>query len=138
MKTYIYPENLRANVKLWFWSVRDFIIICGGIILSVVILVNFWNVLPFAAPDQLLLLFYGETPVGFACMIDDSIPLFALLPEYQGRDWGFFLLCAAMERVFITGASQCYVTAAESAAAAQHLLHKLQFDETGHETVFLL
>ena len=43
MKTYIYPENLRANVKLWFWSVR------GGIILSVVILVNFWNVLPFAA-----------------------------------------------------------------------------------------
>lgn len=49
MKTYIYPENLRANVKLWFWSVRDFIIICGGIILSVVILVNFWNVLPFAA-----------------------------------------------------------------------------------------
>ena len=49
MKTYIYPENLRASVKLWFWSVRDFIIICGGIILSVVILVNFWNVLPFAA-----------------------------------------------------------------------------------------
>ena len=34
MKTYIYPENLRASVKLWFWSVRDFIIICGGIILS--------------------------------------------------------------------------------------------------------
>ncbi|MFQ9432701.1 MAG: hypothetical protein ACLR1S_16090 [Ruminococcus bicirculans (ex Wegman et al. 2014)] len=49
MKTYIYPENLRASVKLWFWSVRDFIIICGEIILSVVILVNFWNVLPFAA-----------------------------------------------------------------------------------------
>lgn len=49
MKTYIYPENLRANVKLWFWNVRDFIIICGGIILSVVVLVNFWNVLPFAA-----------------------------------------------------------------------------------------
>mgnify|MGYP000494302102 CR=1 FL=1 len=23
MKTYIYPENLRASVKLWFWSVRD-------------------------------------------------------------------------------------------------------------------
>ena len=49
MKTYLYPENLRASVKLWFWSVRDFIIICGEIILSVVILVNFWNVLPFAA-----------------------------------------------------------------------------------------
>ena len=40
MKTYIYPENLRATVKLWFWNVRDFIII---------VLVNLWNVLPFAA-----------------------------------------------------------------------------------------
>jgi hypothetical protein len=49
MKTYIYPENLRATVKLWFWNVRDFIIVCGGIILSVVVLVNLWNVLPIAA-----------------------------------------------------------------------------------------
>lgn len=49
LKTYIYPENLRANVKLWFWSVQDFIIICGGIVLSVIVLVNLWNVLPIAA-----------------------------------------------------------------------------------------
>ena len=49
MKTYIYPENLKANVKLWFWNVRDFIIICTVLILSVVVLVNLWNVLPIAA-----------------------------------------------------------------------------------------
>ena len=49
METYIYPENLRANVKLWFWNVRDFIIICTGLILSVVVLVNLWNILPIAA-----------------------------------------------------------------------------------------
>ena len=49
MKTYIYPENLKANVKLWFWNVRDFIIICTGLILSVVVLVILWNVLPIAA-----------------------------------------------------------------------------------------
>ena len=49
MKTYIYPENLKANVKLWFWNVRDFIIICTGLILSVVVLVNLGNVLPIAA-----------------------------------------------------------------------------------------
>ena len=48
MKTYIYPENLKANVKLWFWSVRDFIIICGGIILSVVVIAQFWNIIPVA------------------------------------------------------------------------------------------
>ena len=49
MKTYIYPENLKANVKLWFWNVRDFIMICIGIILSVIVLVNLWNVIPIAA-----------------------------------------------------------------------------------------
>ena len=49
MRTYIYPENLKANVKLWLWNVRDFIIICGGIILSVIVLVNLWNVIPIAA-----------------------------------------------------------------------------------------
>lgn len=49
MKTYIYPENLRANVKLWFWNVRDFVIICGGIILSVVVLAQLWNIIPAAA-----------------------------------------------------------------------------------------
>lgn len=48
MKIYIYPENLRASVKLWFWNVRDFIIICSGIILSVIVLVNLWNIIPFA------------------------------------------------------------------------------------------
>ena len=61
MKTYIYPENLRASVKLWFWSVRDFIIICGGIILSVVILVNFWNVLPLLRPPALRFSLFGST-----------------------------------------------------------------------------
>ena len=48
MRTYIYPENLRASVKLWFWSVRDLIIICAGIVLSVIVLVNLWNITPFA------------------------------------------------------------------------------------------
>lgn len=49
MRSYIYPENLRANVKLWFWSVRDFCIICCGIILSVTVIVQFWNIIPAAA-----------------------------------------------------------------------------------------
>lgn len=49
MKTYIYPENLRANVKIWFWSVRDFIIICAGIIISVMVFAKLWNVIPAAA-----------------------------------------------------------------------------------------
>ena len=49
MKTYIYPENLRSTVKLWFWDVRDFCIICGGIIIAVTMLAKFRTFVPAAA-----------------------------------------------------------------------------------------
>ncbi len=48
MKTYIYPENLRATVKLWFWNVRDFIIICTGVVISVMIFAKLWTPVPMA------------------------------------------------------------------------------------------
>ena len=48
MKTYIYPENLRATVKLWFWNVRDFCIICAGIILSTLLFAKLGMVAPLA------------------------------------------------------------------------------------------
>ena len=48
MKTYIYPQNLKAASRLWLWSIRDFLIICLGLILSVVILTQIWSFLPFA------------------------------------------------------------------------------------------
>lgn len=77
LKTYIYPENLRANVKLWFWSVRDFIIICTGVILSVVSLVYLMNILPAAAtlcyafvsfrPDENSILDFILTAFRFFC-----------------------------------------------------------------------
>lgn len=49
MKTYIYPENLRSTVKLWFWNVRDFCILCGGIIVAVTLIVKLWTFVPAAA-----------------------------------------------------------------------------------------
>lgn len=77
MKTYIYPENLRASVKLWFWSVRDFIIICTGVVLSVVSLVYMLNILPAAAtlcyafvsfrPDENSILDFIVTAFRFFC-----------------------------------------------------------------------
>lgn len=48
MKIYIYPQNLKSGAKLWLWSIRDFIIICLGLILSVVILTQLWTFLHFA------------------------------------------------------------------------------------------
>ncbi len=48
MKTYIYPENLRAAVKLWFWNIRDFLMICAGIIVSIMIFAKLWTPVPMA------------------------------------------------------------------------------------------
>ncbi len=48
LKTYIYPENLRATVKLWFWNVRDFLIICTGVILSAFIFAKLVTPVPLA------------------------------------------------------------------------------------------
>lgn len=48
MKTYIYPQNLKARSQLWLWSIKDFLIICLMLILSVVILTQIWSFLPFA------------------------------------------------------------------------------------------
>ena len=48
LKTYIYHENLRATVKLWFWNVRDFCIICAGIILSALLFAKLYTVVPLA------------------------------------------------------------------------------------------
>lgn len=49
MRTYIYPDNLRSTVRLWFWNVRDFCIICGGILAAVTLLVKLWTFVPAAA-----------------------------------------------------------------------------------------
>ena len=55
MKTYINTHDLVADSRLWYWriwlwlwSIRDFLMICLGLILSVVILTQLWTFLPFA------------------------------------------------------------------------------------------
>ena len=48
LKRYIYPQNLRSTVKLWFWNVRDFCILCGGIIIAFMLLAKLWTFVPLA------------------------------------------------------------------------------------------
>ena len=33
MKLYIYPQNLKATANLWLWCLRDFALICVGLLL---------------------------------------------------------------------------------------------------------
>lgn len=48
MKTYLYPQNLRASANLWLWNLRDFLILCIAVLISAVILLNLGVMLPGA------------------------------------------------------------------------------------------
>lgn len=45
MMRYIYPQNLKATANLWFWSMRDFVILAIAVLLSAVILVQLKTVI---------------------------------------------------------------------------------------------
>ena len=48
MKTYIYPQNLKAKPHLWLWGLRDFVILALSLLLSLVLLVHSGLMLPLA------------------------------------------------------------------------------------------
>lgn len=48
MQTYIYPQNLKSGAKLWLWNICNLLILCLGLILSVVIFTQFRTFLSFA------------------------------------------------------------------------------------------
>lgn len=87
MKTYIYPENLRAMVKLWFWSVRDFIIICVGIIISVAVFANFWNMIPAAVTVCFALISLRADDMSVLDYIINAVKYFLLTQqEYRWKE----------------------------------------------------
>jgi hypothetical protein len=48
VKTYLYPQNLKAKANLWLWSLRDFVIFCTAVLVSAVIFLNYGYPLPAA------------------------------------------------------------------------------------------
>ena len=48
MRTYLYPQNLKASANLWLWSLRDFLILCIAVLFSAVVLLNSGIMLPAA------------------------------------------------------------------------------------------
>ena len=50
-KQYIYPQNMRTKAKLWFWNLRDMIVIGVALTVSVVS----WAKLGFILPAALTL-----------------------------------------------------------------------------------
>ena len=50
-KQYIYPQNMRTQAKLWFWNLKDVIILAIALTISVVS----WAKLGFILPAALTL-----------------------------------------------------------------------------------
>lgn len=48
MKTYLYPQNLKAKANLWLWSLRDFVILGVAVLIAAVIFINSGYPLPAA------------------------------------------------------------------------------------------
>ena len=87
MKTYIYPDNLRASVKLWFWSFRDFIIICAGINVSVTVFANFWKVITAAATICFALISLRADDMSVLDYIINAVKYFLLSQqEYRWKE----------------------------------------------------
>ena len=49
MKTYLYPQNLKATANLWLWGLKDFAILVVAALIAVLILVNTGFLLPVLA-----------------------------------------------------------------------------------------
>lgn len=45
---YIYPENLKARPTMWFWSLKNFVVMGIGTLISIVFLIHLHKIVPAA------------------------------------------------------------------------------------------
>ena len=53
MRTYIYPQNLKASANIWLWTLKDFSILSISLLISVVL----WSNTAIYFPLVLVLIF---------------------------------------------------------------------------------
>lgn len=76
-RQYIYPQNMRTQVKLWFWTLKDIIIL--GVALTVSMIC--WVKLNFIVPAALTLLY------GFLTIRMDEYSIL----DFIKRAWRYFI-----------------------------------------------
>lgn len=76
-KQYIYPQNMRTQAKLWFWNLKDVIILAIALTISVVS----WAKLGFILPAALTL--------GYA-FISIRMDEYSVL-DFIRRAWRYFV-----------------------------------------------
>ena len=76
-RQYIYPQNMRTQVKLWFWTLRDIIILGVALTVSVIS----WAKLNFIVPAALTVLY------GFLTIRMDEYSIL----DFIKRAWRYFI-----------------------------------------------
>lgn len=76
-RQYIYPQNMRTQVKLWFWTLKDIIILGVALTVSVIC----WVKLNFIVPAALTLLY------GFLTIRMDEHSIL----DFIKRAWRYFI-----------------------------------------------
>lgn len=76
-RQYIYPQNMRTQVKLWFWTLRDLIILGVGLTVSVIS----WAKLNFVVPAAVTVLY------GFLTIRMDEYSIL----DFIKRAWRYFV-----------------------------------------------
>ena len=76
-RQYIYPQNMKTQLRLWFWNLRDMILLGIAMTVSVIL----WAELGWIAPAAITVVF------GFLSMRFDD---FSIL-SYFKRAWKYFV-----------------------------------------------
>lgn len=86
MKTYLYPQNLKARANLWLWSLRDFLILCIAVLISAVIFLNSGVMLPAAVSLSYGFLTIRRDDTAVADFIGYAVRFFITGQQYY--EWG--------------------------------------------------
>ena len=108
-KQYLYPQNMRTEAKLWFWGLKDIMILAVALTISVVS----WAKLNFIIPAALTLI-YGFLSMRLdECSVLDYIKRAArfFLTTQQYYEWGEKRTCAYFSR--FDRVERCHVVTLE-------------------------
>ncbi len=84
-ETYIYPHNLKAQAKLWFWNLRDIAIIGIALLVSIIALAQIRIVLPLALTLVYMFLSIQLEDTSVISFIKQGVRYFLL--EQQYYEW---------------------------------------------------
>ena len=81
-ETYIYPQNLKSQAKLWFWNLREIAIIGVALLISILVLTQIKFYLPLALTLVYMFLSIQLEDTSILNYIKQGVKYFLLSQQY--------------------------------------------------------